>query len=80
MADFKIEDCSPQVQRLLQLAQIEAGAGRNGRGDRVCMEHLLVAMAQCGEGECGDLMTNCGLTVHDVRSGNFKPKPILATA
>jgi hypothetical protein len=73
--EFKWDDFSPQVQRLLTLAAVEASAGRNQRGDRVCEEHLLVAMAQVGEGTIGDLMAACGFTVADMRAGAVQPKP-----
>ena len=76
VATLRAEDFSPVVLRLLMLASIEASANRNQRGDKVCDEHLLVAMAQSGEGLCGELVANCGLTVADLRAGNVTPKPL----
>ena len=73
--DLKAESFSPTVWRILQLAAIEASANRNQRGDRICDEHLLIAMLQCGEGDCGAFMASTGLTVNGIRSGNFAIKP-----
>ena len=68
------EDFSPQVLRLLRLAAVEASANRNQRGEKICDEHLLVAMAQASEGLTGDLIANCGLTIADIRAMNVVPK------
>ena len=70
-----VDSFSPQVLRILQLAAIEASANRNERGDRICPEHLLVAMLQDGTGMGAELIMNCNLTVTDLRAGNVTPRP-----
>lgn len=72
-----IARCSPQVVRLLQLADIEASANRDQRGTTVNPEHLLIAMAQSSEGACGELIEQCGLSVADIRAGKLTPKTAL---
>jgi len=72
----KLDDLSPQVLRLLELAAIEARRNLNQRGDRICPEHLLVAILQ--DADAGSLafetVSGLGLTIADIRAGQVKPK------
>src|ERR1017187_4694333 len=65
------DSLSPQVLRIMQLAAIESQRGLNQRGDRICPEHLLVAMLQ--DADPGSLayevLFGAGWTIADVRSG-----------
>lgn len=66
---------SPQVLRILQLAAIEASANRSERGDKICPEHLLVAMLQDGSSIGYELISSMGLTVADIRAGRIVAAP-----
>jgi ATP-dependent Clp protease ATP-binding subunit ClpA len=68
---LKDTDFSPQVWRILRLAAVEASANRNERGDKICPEHILVAMLQDGTGAGFELISRCGLTVSDLRGGQY---------
>jgi hypothetical protein len=71
---FNLDDLSPHLKRIMQLAAIEASAKRNDRGDRICDEHVLIAMCQEGTGAGADLIKACGLSVADIRAGVLVPK------
>ena len=76
-----LEAFSPHMLRILHLAQIEASINRNGRGELISPEHILIAMLQDGDPQSlgFELINNCGLTVADLRAFNAKPRIPLAT-
>ncbi len=75
---FSHEVFSPQVQRLLELADLERRRNLNGRGDRtICPEHLLVALVQDADpgSAAYGLLSAAGLSIADIRAGKVEPKP-----
>ena len=71
--DFKKEDFSPQLQRILAMAAVESSRDQTGRGACVQVEHVLVAMAQEGENFGCEVLVAAGLTVRDLRAGLATP-------
>lgn len=76
MDSIDLSRFSEHSLRILKLALLEADANRNGRGDKINPEHLLIAMCQDGDiNSLGfELINNCKLTIGDLRQGNVVPK------
>lgn len=63
---------TPQLQRILKLAAIEAERDQSGH---IGCEHVLSAMAMEGLNPGADMIRHFGLTLDDVRRMDFTPKP-----
>lgn len=67
-----LEKYQPQLLRILQMAEIEAGRDQSGH---VGVEHVLTAMFQEGGNPGHEMMVTFGMTLDRVRGLDFENKP-----
>ena len=67
------EKFTPQLKRILQMAEIEADRYQSGH---VGIEHVSIAAYQEGANIAFEMMQQNGLTLDRIRALDFQPKPL----
>jgi ATP-dependent Clp protease ATP-binding subunit ClpA len=65
---MEIEKLTPQLNRIMKIAAIEAA--RSEQSD-IGVDHLLVALVQEDANQAADMIRSFGLSVRDFRLGKF---------